>query len=54
VQPQAITRLELQLAGLALDQGKALVVALNKSDLVPGGPTAAEDLQEQVGLKRTR
>jgi hypothetical protein len=45
---QAITRLELQLAGLALAQGKALVVGLNKADAVPGGPAAAEALREQV------
>jgi predicted GTPase len=29
-------RLELQLAGLALTQGKALVIGLNKADAVPG------------------
>lgn len=45
---QALTRLELQLAGMVIDQGKALVVALNKSDAVPGGAAAAADLQEQV------
>ncbi|KAF6253477.1 hypothetical protein COO60DRAFT_1643110 [Scenedesmus sp. NREL 46B-D3] len=44
----AITRLELQLAGLALAQGKALVIGLNKADAVPGGPAAAEALREQV------
>lgn len=45
---QALTRLELQLAGMVIDQGKVLVVALNKSDAVPGGAAAATDLQEQV------
>lgn len=45
---QAITRLELQLAGLALQQGKALVIGLNKADAVPGGAAAAEALREQV------
>lgn len=46
--PQALTRLELQLAGMALAQGKALIVALNKADAVQGGPAAAEDLREEV------
>ncbi|KAF8067139.1 der [Scenedesmus sp. PABB004] len=45
---QAITRLELQLAGLALAQGKALVVGLNKADAVPGGARGAEALRERV------
>jgi GTP-binding protein len=45
---QAITRLELQLAGLALTQGKALIIGLNKADAVSGGPAAAEALREQV------
>jgi GTP-binding protein len=48
LQLQAITRLELQLAGLALTQGKALVIGLNKADAVLGGPAAAEALREQV------
>lgn len=52
---QAVTRLELQLAGMALSQGKALIVALNKADAVPGGPAAAEDLREEVvGLLEDR
>jgi GTP-binding protein len=33
---------------MVIDQGKALVVALNKSDAVPGGQAAAADLQAQV------
>lgn len=45
---QAITRLELQLADMAITQGKALVIAINKSDAVPGGPAVAQDLQTQV------
>lgn len=40
--------MELQIAGLALSQGKALVIGLNKADAVPGGATAAEALREQV------
>lgn len=47
--------MELQLAGMALTQGKALVVALNKADAVPGGPAAAEGLREEVvGLLEDR
>jgi GTP-binding protein len=47
-QLQAVTRLELQLADMALTQGKALILALNKSDAVPGGAAAAKELQDQV------
>jgi GTP-binding protein len=45
---QAITRLELQLADMAIRQGKALILALNKSDAVPGGAAAAKQLQGEV------
>jgi hypothetical protein len=37
--PQAITRLELQMAGLALTQGTSLVIDLSKADAVPGSCT---------------
>jgi hypothetical protein len=46
--PQALSRLEMQLASLAIDNGKALVIGLNKADAVPGGRPAAEALRDQV------
>eukprot|EP00775_Hariotina_reticulata_P006377 gene6377-6609_t len=45
---QVMTKLELQMANLALSQGKALVVALNKADAIPGGLTAAAELRDKV------
>lgn len=43
-----MTRLELQIASLAINHGKALIIGLNKSDAVPGGQAAAAALREQV------
>jgi GTP-binding protein len=45
---QVMTKLELQMASLALSQGKALVIALNKADAIPGGLTAAVELRDKV------
>jgi hypothetical protein len=39
---------ELQLASLAVGEGKALLVALNKADAVKGGPPAAAKLLAAV------
>lgn len=47
---KALTRLELSLAGLALDHGRVLLVALNKADALPGGIAgdAAAELRGRV------
>jgi GTP-binding protein len=45
---EGVTAQDAHIAGLALEQGRAAVVAINKADLLPAGATARRDLARRA------